>query len=250
MPIASTQTLTAGDGHTLSAWQAEPDEPSKDGFPTQAGPRARGGIVIVQEIFGVNAHVRALCTQYALEGYYAVAPALFDRVAPGIELAYDEAGVARGRDLRTRLGWEGPLADVEAAMATASAYGPVAVIGWCWGGSLAWLAATRSRPACAVAYYGGQVAQFRDERPNCPVLMHFGALDPLIPPADVDAIRQAQADVAAARPEGPAVEIEVHAGAGHGFNCTERADYRPEVAAAAFGRTLAFLDRHLRPQPG
>jgi carboxymethylenebutenolidase len=220
--------LEASDGHTLDAYQALP-----------AGA-ARGGVVIVQEIFGLNHHIRSVVDQYAEAGYVALAPAIFDRARPGVELGYTPEGTQEGRALRTRIGWEAPLLDIAAAAREVSArtgHAP-AVIGYCWGGSLAWLAAACGlEVACAVAYYGGQIAQLireSPERPRVPVLLHFGERDALIPASDVEAIRRAH----------PAAEVFVYP-AGHGFNCTERADHSPASAAEALERTLAFLQRHL-----
>jgi carboxymethylenebutenolidase len=214
--------LHAADGHALSAYRALP-----------AG-EARGGIVVVQEIFGVNAHVRAVCDGYAAEGYAAIAPALFDRIERGVELPYDAGGVTRGRALRTELGWEKPIADVEAAIAAVRAHGRVATIGFCWGGSLSFLAACRTSVDAAVAYYGGQIVQFVKERPRVPVMMHFGDRDALIPEAD-------RATIARTFPE---AEIHLYA-ADHGFNCDQREVFDAASAALARERTLAFLGRHL-----
>ena len=215
--------LTAEDGHSLSAYAVEP-----------AGP-PRGGLVVVQEVFGVNHHIKAVADGFAGQGYTVIAPALFDRAERGVALGYGEADLARGRALRTGIGWDEPILDVGAAMARAAAAGPVAVIGYCWGGSVAFLAACRLRPAAAVCYYGGQIIQFKGETPVCPVQMHFGARDPIIPPDDTAAIRLAQPDA----------QIHVYEDAGHGFNCTERPDYHADCSALALHRTLAFLERHV-----
>ncbi|HET8728041.1 MAG TPA: dienelactone hydrolase family protein [Alphaproteobacteria bacterium] len=222
MPESRTMVVTAEDGHSFSAYVAAP------------GGRPRAGLVVVQEIFGVNHHIRAIADGYAAEGFRVVAPGLFDRVRPGIELGYDADGVAQGRALRNEIGWDAPMLDIDAALKLAGLDGRSGVIGYCWGGSLAWLAAARLKPAAAVCYYGGQIAQFRDEAPTCPVLMHFGESDQLIPPADREAIAAAQ----------PSVEMHVY-DAGHGFACTERADFHADSARLAKERTLAFLDRHL-----
>jgi carboxymethylenebutenolidase len=215
--------LTASDGHRLDAYQALPPG------------EARGGVVIVQEIFGVNGHVRALVEEYAAEGYRTIAPAIFDRVRKKAELGYTPEGTQEGRALRAEIGWEKPLLDIEAAARAVSAGGKrAATIGFCWGGSLSFLMACRANVACAVAYYGGQIIQFVDERPKVPVLMHFGERDALIPAADRERITAAY----------PEAEIHVYP-AGHGFNCTERADFDPESARVAKARTLAFLGEHL-----
>ncbi len=221
--MAETIRLTAADGHGLGAYRAEPKGPPK------------GGLVIVQEIFGVTGHIREVCDGYAADGYIAVAPALFDRLEPDVELAYDDDGTERGRGMRTELGWDRPVADIAAAVAELLPLGPVGVVGYCWGGSLAWLAATRiDGVKAAIGYYGGQIVQFKDETPRCPVLLHFGRDDALITPEDVAAVRAAQ----------PEVPVHVYP-AGHGFNCTDRADYDPQSAALARERSLEFLARHL-----
>ena len=221
--MGETITLSAADGHRPGAYRATP-----------AGS-ARGGLVVIQEIFGVNDHIRAVCDGFAADGYVALAPALFDRIEPGIALAYDGAGIARGRELRAELGWDGPLRDVAAASNALAGIGKLGVVGYCWGGSVAWLAATRlAGLACAVGYYGGQIIEFKDETPRVPVMLHFGEHDAGIPLSDVEAI-------AAAHPE-----VIIHRyPAGHGFNCEKRADYHAESARIARERTLAFLARHL-----
>ena len=215
-------TLSAADGHRLEAWVEKP-----------AG-NARAGLVLIQEIFGVNSHIRAVAGRFAAEGYLVYAPALFDRIQPRVELGYDQDSVAQGRELRGKLGWGQPILDVEAARAAASVAGKVGSVGFCWGGSLSWVAACRLPMDAAVCYYGAQIAQFRDERPNCPVMMHFGIRDPLIPAEDVAAVRTAQ----------PAVEVHVYE-AGHGFNCDQRHDFDQASSDLAWGRTTAFFAAHL-----
>lgn len=218
-------TIEASDGHRLAAYQAVPEGP------------ARGGVVVIQEIFGVNHHIRALVDEYASAGYAAIAPSLFDRVRTGVELGYTPEGTQEGRALRTQIGWDAPLLDLEAAARalTARTGRAPAVIGFCWGGSLAWLTACRGAGvACAVAYYGAQIIQFSSERPRVPALLHFGERDALISREDVAEIRRAH----------PEAEVFVYP-AGHGFNCTERADHDPGSAALALTRTRAFLERHL-----
>jgi len=212
--------LTADDGHELSAYIARPEG------------AAKGGLVIVQEIFGVNSHIRAVTDGFAAEGYLAVAPALFDRIRPGIELGYDEAGVAEGRALRPQVGWDATVRDVAAAMAVAAEAGKVGVVGYCWGGSAAWLAATRLKPAAAVGYYGGHIHEFATEKPACPVMLHFGEEDAGIPLENVERVRAAQ----------PGIEIHLYPGAGHGFSCDQRGSYHAESTALARQRSLAFLE--------
>ena len=214
--------LTAEDGHRLQAYLARP-----------VGP-PRGGLVVCQEIFGVNHHIREVADGYAESGYLAIAPALFDRLRPGVELEYNADDVAEGRALKTATAWDQAVTDIGAAAARAAEAGKVGVVGYCWGGSLAWLAACRLPVAAAVGYYGGQIHEHREEDPGCPVMLHFGERDSMIPPEHVEAI-------GARHPE---VEIFTYP-AGHGFNCRPRADFEPESAALAFERTLAFLRRHL-----
>lgn len=220
--MAQTMKLPAKDGHRLEVYIAQP-----------AG-RPRAGLVVCQEIFGVNGHIRAVAEGFAGQGYLTVAPALFDRIEPGLELDYDAEGIARGRAVRAQITAEQALNDIAAAMAVASAAGKVGVVGYCWGGTLAWLAACRLGPDAAVCYYGSQIHAHRHERPACPVMMHFGELDGSIPPEHVEAIR-------AARPE-----VTIHSyPAGHGFNCDARADFHEISARVAGERTQDFLARHL-----
>lgn len=223
---ATTVQLRASDGHALAAYRVEPP-----GHP-------RAGLVVLQEIFGVNAHVREVSDGYARRGYLVHSPALFDRAERGVALDYSPASVARGRALRAAIGWEASLRDVQAAIDEAAAAGPVAVLGFCWGGSLAFLSTTRlSGLACAVGYYGGQIAPFAAERIRVPLLLHFGELDPRVPPEDIARIREHNPD------------IEVHTfPADHGFNCDHRQEWHEASARQALDITLAFLDRHLRPR--
>ncbi|HLF59424.1 MAG TPA: dienelactone hydrolase family protein [Alphaproteobacteria bacterium] len=220
--MGATVRLTAADGHEFAAYRAAP-----------SGPR-RGGIVVLQEIFGVNAHIRAEADKFATEGYEAVAPALFDRVERDVELGYTQEATAKGRALRTSLGFDAPMRDISAAMAALRPAGKVGVVGYCWGASLAWLAACRLDADCAICYYGAQIREFAGESPRCPVALHFGEKDPLIPPEAVAAIRGAH----------PGIPVFTYP-AGHGFNCDMRADYDAESAALAFARTRAFLRKYV-----
>ncbi len=213
--------LTATDGHRLGAYEVSPEG-------------AHGAVVIVQEIFGVNGHIRSVVDRYAAIGYRAIAPALFDRVDPAVELPYDEAGIARGRELATQVRWDPAMADVAAAVEHVTSTGPVAVVGYCFGGSLAWLAAHRLPVAAAVGYYGGQIRDHLDLEPKVPTMLHFGELDHAIPLDHVAEIRAAH----------PLVPVHVYDGAGHGFNCDARGSYHPLAAAVALGRTLEFLVDH------
>ena len=215
--------LTAADGHTLSAYVAGPRE-------------ARRALVVVQEIFGVNRHMRRVCDEFAEAGYAVICPALFDRTERGVELGYEAADVARGRDLRGTIDAGKTVLDILAAAAALPKGARRGIVGYCWGGTVAWHGATRSSAFdAAVGWYGGGIAAAKEEAPRCPVQLHFGELDASIPLSDVEAVRAAQ----------PGVEIFVYAGAGHGFGCEERGSYKPEDAALAQRRTLEFLGRHL-----
>ena len=154
--------LTADDGHVLNAYRAAPE-----GEP-------RAGLVLVQEIFGVNDHIRGVCEDFAAQGYLVLAPALFDRKGPGIELGYSAETVDEGRALKGDLGWDGPMLDIRAGVDALEGAPKVGVVGYCWGGSLAWLAACRLSLDAAVGYYGGQIIEFVGETPDCPTMLHFG----------------------------------------------------------------------------
>lgn len=224
--MGSTLQLTATDGHKFSAYRADP-----------AG-KPRGGLVVIQEIFGVNHHIRSVADGYAADGYACVAPALFDRVQPGIELGYNEADIARGRDIRQKVSWDNAIADMRAALGALGGVGKIGVVGYCWGGTLTWLAATRIPGfAAAQSYYGGGIGNFAEETPGCPVQMHFGEKDHAIPMSEIDKVRSAQ--------KGRPVEIFTYAAAGHGFNCNERGSYEAESAKLARGRALEFFRKNL-----
>ncbi|MGB0112153.1 MAG: dienelactone hydrolase family protein [Ilumatobacteraceae bacterium] len=210
--------LTAADGHELDAYEVHPDG-------------ATASVVIVQEIFGVNDHIRSVVDQYAGLGYRAIAPALFDRSEPGVDLDYDEAGMQAGIGFAMSIPFDQIMSDVAAAVDHVAETGPVAVIGYCLGGSIAWAAACDLPVAAAVGYYGSRVHGLKDRRPAAPTMLHFGELDHGIPLDQVE-------EITAARPEVP---VHVYAGAEHGFNCDSRASHHPRAAAIALGRTLEFL---------
>jgi carboxymethylenebutenolidase len=212
--------LRADDGQELSAWVARPE-----GEPI-------AGLVVVQEIFGVNAHIRSVADGWASEGFLAVAPALFDRIEPGVELAYDGADMERARSFIPKLDVEKSVLDTKAAMdyAANATVKKVGVIGYCYGGTIAWLAATRLGAAAAVGYYGGRIANYASENPACPVMLHFGRQDAHIPAAEVDKVQSAH----------PEVEVYWY-DAGHGFNCDARSSYNPAASKQARERSLAFL---------
>ena len=217
--------LKAADGHQFSAWQEGPQN-------------ARVGLVLGQEIFGINHHIRNVCSQFAALGYSVISPALFDRVQPGVELGYTDEDIAKARILRSNSPDEKALLDIEAAAATLKGK-KNGLVGYCWGGKLAWLSACRSKTfAATVGYYGTGTVATKDEKPNCPVQLHFGELDPGTPMSDVELIRQAQK----ARPD---VEVYVYPNGQHGFGCDERKQYGPEQAKLARQLTVDFLAKHL-----
>ncbi|WP_158807094.1 dienelactone hydrolase family protein [Beijerinckia sp. L45] len=217
-------TLTTADGATISAYQATPE-----GTP-------KGGIVVIQEIFGVNHHIRGVADRFAAAGYLAIAPAMFDRVEPGVELNYDEAGMGAGIALMQKTNHAAALQDVAAAVAAASKAGPVGVVGFCWGGTLAYAAATTlDTVAAAVGYYGGGIVGIVADKLHCPVELHFGEQDDHIPISDIEKIRQAH----------PGMAVYTYP-AGHGFNCDERGSYDKPSADLAWGRTIEFLGRHIK----
>lgn len=216
--------LTAADGHQFDAYRADPE-------------RAAGGrVVVIQEVFGVNSHIRDVCDRFAERGYAAIAPALFDRVRPGVELGYDEAGIAEGRELAAAIGWDRPTADIKAAAEALGPGGTVGAVGYCWGGSWCWVAACRLDLAAAACYYGRHIVELLNEAPRCPSVLHFGAEDPTIPLDNVDTIRRTFPDL----------PVYVYEGAGHGFNCDRRDQYRPDAAKAALRRTLELFEANLK----
>jgi carboxymethylenebutenolidase len=223
--------LAAPDGHRFAAYRADFD----------GGP-PRGGVVVVQEIFGVNAHIRSVTDRMAEAGFVAVAPALFDRLERGVELDYDEPGVVKGRALAWDTPLDGPITDLTAACdALADELGGpqrVGMVGFCYGGMLTAAVASRSGDhlAAAVAYYPSMAAQLLvDDVPEVPLLVHLGDRDQRVTAADGQALEA----------RWPGAEFHHYAEAGHGFNCDRRADYAPDASARAWRRTLAFLDSQL-----
>ena len=216
--------LQARDCHYLGTYLARPAE------------KAIAGLVVVQEAFGVNAHIRRVADAYARDGFLAIAPALFDRIERGVELGYEGADRERGMSLARQIDLGDALKDIAAALEylRAQNVGKCGVIGYCLGGTVAWLAATRLDPEAAVGYYGGYIARFAQEKPRCPVMLHFGTLDKHIPKSDVDQVQARHPDVKIFWYE-----------ADHGFNCDDRAAYNPEAAKLAKDRSLEFLKKHL-----
>ena len=214
--------LTARDGVEIGAYKAVPN-----GTP-------KGGLVVVQEIFGVNHHIRNVADKFAALGYLAIAPAVFDRVHPNFEVGYTADDVAKGREVRGKASMEHMMLDVEAAAIAAGSAGKVGIVGYCLGGTLAYAAAVKlPQIGLAVGYYGGGIAGMCDEAPKVPTMLHFGERDHSIPMADVEKIKQAR----------PEVPVYVYA-ADHGFSCDERGSFDKTASDLALTRTLAFFDAH------
>jgi carboxymethylenebutenolidase len=221
--MGTTIELSAADGFRISAYRADP------------AAKPRGGLVIAQEIFGVNSHIRSVCDGYAADGYRVIAPALFDRYEKGIDIGYTPADIARGRELKAKAKTDAALLDIAAARDALADCGKVGVAGYCWGGFIAWISACRLTGfACAVPYYGGGMLDAADETPRCPVLAHFGERDSVLPVAGVRKFAAAH----------PGVQIHIYA-ADHGFNCDQRGSYDAAAAKLARERTLAFLREHV-----
>ena len=212
--------LSASDGHQLTAYLAAPDG------------RPRAAIVVVQEVFGVTRHIRAVADQYAAAGFAAIAPALFDRVEPNVEVPYTEA--ARAFTYVQKLTNEQVMLDLQAAVERVAPFGKVGMVGYCWGGAMTYLAASRLKLAAAISYYGGGINTYLDERPRSPIMFHYGELDTHIPLSVVEIIKEAI-------PEG---HFFVYP-AGHGFNCTDRASFDGTCAKLALDRSLEFLHRYV-----
>ena len=222
--MGETIILRAADGFGTTAYVARP-----------AG-KPKGGLVVVQEIFGVNHHMRGVADGYARDGYVAIVPALFDRIRPSIELGYDEAAIAKGRELKGASTTDAALLDIAAARDAIAGAGKLGVIGYCWGGFLAWVCATRLKGfAAGISYYGGGIGAVATEKPLCPVQFHFGEKDHAIPLTEVDKVKAAGHR---------SVEVHIYP-AGHGFNCDERGSFDAASTKLARGRALAFLDAHV-----
>ena len=214
---------TASDGHEFNSYLTQ---------PTSA---PLGGLVIIQEIFGVNKHIKSIADKYAREGYLVAAPSLFDRIDKGIELGYEPEDIERGRALKEITGNDAPLKDIEAARSIVSAAGKVGVIGFCWGGTLTWLAACKVPGfACASSYYGGGIGDLISFTSKCPIIFHFGEKDGSIPLDEVERVKVNQ-------PDSPVYFYP----AGSGFNCDERASFEPTSSKIAEERTLEYLRQYL-----
>jgi carboxymethylenebutenolidase len=215
--------LTAGDGHKLGAYRAEPT-----GKP-------RGALIVVQEIFGVNSHIRSVADGYAADGYLAIAPAFFDRVERGLDIGYTEADIARGRTFIPKMQWDKVVLDAGAALANVDSAGKTGIVGYCWGGTVSWMCASRlAGLSAAVTYYGGGITANSGEKPKCPVMSHWGETDHAIP---IDGVKKFLA-------EHKEVTSFIYP-AGHGFNCDQRGSYHADSAKLARSRTLDFLKKHI-----
>ncbi|MGH8676008.1 MAG: dienelactone hydrolase family protein [Burkholderiales bacterium] len=222
--MGSMIELTAEDGHRLAAYRAEPSGTS------------RGAVVVIQEIFGVNSHIKAVADGYAGDGYLVIAPAMFDRAQRNYDTGYSAPEIEAGRKVMQGLDWGQTMKDVAAAVASAKSAGKVGIVGYCWGGTVAWVAAARvSGLACAVPHYGGGMPNFISEKPKCPVMCQFGELDQSPTLAQAKAIAEAH----------PEITANFYAGAGHGFNCDHRASYNAAASKLARERTLAFFRKHV-----
>ena len=216
-------TLTASDGFKLGAYRAEP----------QGKPK--GGIVVIQEIFGVNHHIRAVADRFAALGYVAVAPQVFDRIQPNFESGYTPDEIAHARTFIPKIDWGKMLLDTQAAIDNVKPAGKVGIVGYCMGGSIAFLAGAKlSGLSAAVGYYGGTIAKNADEKPKVPTLLHFGDQDQSIPMSDVEIVKQKRPDC----------EIHIY-NAGHGFSCDERGSYNEAAHKAAWDRTVPWFAKNV-----
>ena len=217
--------LKASDNFQLGGYRAEP----------ATTPKA--AVVVIQEIFGVNHHIRAVCDRIAANGYVAIAPSIFDRIEPNFQCGYSPEEVAVARKFVDNPDWAAMLLDTQAAIDAVANVGPVGIVGFCLGGSVVYAAATKlSGLTAAIGYYGGAIVRFADDKPKVPTQLHFGEKDAGIPLTDVEIIRGKRPDV----------EIHVYPGAQHGFNCEERASYDKASADIARGRSVEFLAKHLK----
>jgi carboxymethylenebutenolidase len=217
--------LKASDNFELGAYRADPARAPK------------GAIVVIQEIFGVNHHIRSVCDRLATEGYVAIAPSIFDRIEPSFTSGYSPDEITIARKFVANPDFPAMLRDTQAAIDAVEDKGPVGIIGFCLGGSIAYAAATKlSGLKAAVGYYGGAIVRFADDKPNVPTQLHFGEKDAGIPLSDVETIKTKR----------PEVEILIYPGAQHGFHCDERASYDKASADIAWPRSMAFFATHLQ----
>lgn len=216
--------LSAADGHTLSAYRAEP-----------AG-KAKGAVIVVMEIFGVNSHIRNVADEFAADGYLAIAPAMFDRVQRDFESGYSPPEIEVGRGIMQKANIDDAVKDIAAALKNVQPAGKVAIVGYCWGGTVAFKAACDvDGLACAIAYYGGGLPGLIGQKPKCPVLFQWGETDASIPLEKAKEVAAAYKDQS----------HYFYPGAGHGFSCNQRGSFNAEAAKLAKERTLEFLKKHV-----
>jgi carboxymethylenebutenolidase len=220
--------LTAGDGHKFSAYRADPD-----GTP-------KGAVIIVQDCFGIDPHIRKLVDEFAAKGYVAIAPALFDSVKTDVALGYDQDGLAEGLELAQQVGTARAIGDIQETVDAVKGAGKVSIVGYGWGGYLAYVSANRvSGVACTVGYYGGGIVEDFREKRKVPTLLHFGEDDPSIPLDEVSQFRFQRPDVSAFS----------YPGAAHAFNCDQGDSYHDEAAKMALDRTLSWISQYVEGQP-
>ncbi len=216
--------LASADGHKFNAYRAEPNG------------KARGALVVVQEIFGVNKHIKELADGFAAEGYLSIAPAFFERKEKNFDRGYTQADIDAGRTIAMALDWNNTMKDLQVAIDNVKSAGKVGIIGYCWGGTTSWVAACRANGlSCSLPFYGGGVANMTGEKPKVPVQFHWGHNDHAIPLADVWKIEK----------EHPTAESYVYADAGHGFTCDHRGSYHEPSKILSRQRAIAFLHKHV-----
>ena len=221
--MGNTKEIVASDGHKLNAYMAKP----------ATSPIA--GLVVIQEIFGVNDHIREITDSFAKEGFLAIAPALFDRIERGVELGYGPEDRDIGITMRNKINWDESIHDTIAARNAVAEAGKVGIVGYCYGGTVAWLGACSGAFNAASGYYGGAIHENLDADATCPVELHFGSEDQGIPMENITLIRKTKPDIA----------IYVYNGAGHGFMCDQRASFEPNSSKMANERTLEFFNHNL-----
>ena len=219
--------LTASDGHKLAAYRADPTGAN--------AAKPRGAIVVIQEIFGVNSHIKSVADGYAADGYVAIAPAMFDRVQKGFDVGYTPPDIEKGREMRAKITIDMAMKDAQAAVNEAKKAGKVGIVGYCWGGLVAWMASAKvSGLSAAVPYYGGGILDNADIEPKVPVMGHFGEKDGMIPVEGVKKLAEKHKKQ----------QIFIYA-ADHGFNCDQRGSYNAPSAKQARERTLEFFRKHV-----
>tara|TARA_B100001142_G_scaffold293316_1_gene312824 strand:- start:1629 stop:2303 length:675 start_codon:yes stop_codon:yes gene_type:complete len=223
--LKNITTLYSEDGHKL------------DAYFTTSDNNNQSALVVLQEIFGVNEHIKSVCDRIASDGFTCISPALFDRKEAKVALNYHAKDIEKGRELRAEVGWDLAMLDINASIdfLRNKGFEKIGVIGYCWGGSLAFLAASRCNINASVGYYGGQIMEFIEELPKCPLMLHFGAEDASIPITNVQSISNKH----------PNILTYIYKNAGHGFNCDQRADFNQIASRQAYTRTLDHFHNHI-----